>query len=56
MDRNAAPSSLASGRIDGWREFQERFRSMLSTATAASGETAQVRIEGAGLVTVEAAR
>lgn len=45
MDRNVAPSLPASGRIDGWREFQERFRSMLTTASASAGECRWVDVD-----------
>lgn len=37
MDLPPASTPPASGRIDGWREFQDRFRATLAQASASSG-------------------
>lgn len=38
MDPSNAPSGPTFGRIDGWREFQTRFRAMLGDVSASPGE------------------
>lgn len=38
MDPQPTLTPPASGRIDGWREFQDRFRATLAMASASAGE------------------
>lgn len=45
MEPSPAPSSFASGRIDGWREFQDRFRATLAMAAASTGECRWVDVD-----------
>ena len=38
METDFCLGAVASGRIDGWRAFQERFRALLSLVATSSGE------------------
>lgn len=45
METKSASTPFASGRIDGWREFRDRFRAMLAMASASSGECRWVDVD-----------